>query len=180
MRLGHPNLVVRLPTPEEQWARAKQKKGSPWVSAHSTASSPLTSESYIKRVLTELAKGEHKMGPGRLRSDRHPVRLVHDKDSVHTSDKTAAFASKHKIELTELPPRSPDLDPLDFGVFGAVKKKWVKEVSKGNLDWEAQCSLFIEMLQEVDASAQSTPCPAGSRNALSPMSPVGSVDVKVM
>ena len=152
MRLGYPNLVVHLPTPEEKYTRAKKKQGSVWVNLKPSTVSPLVTESYCRLVLTELAQRGGKMGHGRRRSPRNPVRLVHDKDSVHTSKETAAFAGSHNIVLTELPARSPDLDPLDYGVFGGLKQKWRRAVRKQQLDWDAACALFIHMLIEADAT----------------------------
>ena len=103
-------------------------------------------------MLTELAKDSHKMGLGRRRSPRNPVKLVHDRDSVHTSKDTKSFGLRHNIVFIELPARSPDLDPLDYGVFGAVKREWQRKVSKERMSWERQCSLLIELLEGVDAS----------------------------
>jgi hypothetical protein len=57
------------------------------------------------------------------------------------------------MQLIELPARSPDLDPLDYGVFGAVKREWQRRVSKAQLSWSDQCSLLIELLEQADASA---------------------------
>ncbi len=153
IRLGRPNLVVRLPTPEEKVQRAKKKKGSVWLTPEHPAQSPLTSASYIRYVLTELLGAEQMTGPGRRRSPRHPLTLVHDKDSVHTSQETRAFASRHNIVLIELPARSPDLDPLDFGVFGAVKNSWRAAITRQQLSWEQQCELFIHMLQQASGDA---------------------------
>ena len=153
IQLGHPNLVVRLPTPEEKYTRAKKKQGSVWVNLKPTATSPLTSDNYCRLVLTPLARSAGKAGPGPRRSPRNPVRLVHDKDSVHTSKETAAFAVRHNIQLIELPPRSPDLDPLDYGVFGAVKTAWRSQVEDQQLGWDESCSLFIQLLREANAEA---------------------------
>jgi hypothetical protein len=160
VRLGHPNLVVRLPTPQEKVARAKQKRGSPWVNSGNLAGSPLTSANYCRLVLTPLAEMGNKMGAGRRRSPRSPVRLVHDKDSVHTSVQTTKFAARHCIELIELPARSPDLDPLDYGLFGAVKRDWQKRVFRERLDWDAQCASFIQMLLDADATTAIEGLPA--------------------
>lgn len=160
MRLGHGKLVVEVPTPEEKEKRAKKKKGSVWLAAESKPVSALTSASYCRYVLTALGKREGKMGKRKRSSPRHPVRLVHDRDSAHTSAETAAFAARHGIELLLLPARSADLDPLDYGVFGAVKQAWRRRVQKERLDWEAQCALLIQLLQAADASAAITALPA--------------------
>lgn len=153
VRLGQPNLVVPLPTPEEKYKRGKKKMGSVWVNPKPTASSPLTADSYCQLVLAELAKAGAKVGGSRRRPQGQQVTLVHDRDPVHTSQAVSAFASRHAMQLIELPPRSSDLDPLDYGVFGGVKKNWYRRVSKEHMSWEAQCSLLIELLKGADASA---------------------------
>lgn len=153
VRLGQPNMVVQLPTPEEKYDRSKKKKGSVWYNPKPATSSPLTSSSYCRLVLTPLAKAGDKMGTGKRRSPRHPVKLVHDRDSVHTSRETAKFAEAHGIKLVQLPARAADLDPLDYGVFGAVKREWRRRVHMERLDWEAQCSLLIQLLVNADVSA---------------------------
>ena len=133
-------------------ARAKKKKGSPWVSKESSSGSALTANSYQHYVLRPLADMGHKDAAQR-RSPRHPVRVVHDKDPTHAAKSTSVFAANHHMELIELPARAPDLDPLDYGVFGGVKLEWMRRVSKEALTWEAQCDLLIELLQKADATA---------------------------
>ena len=153
VRLGHDNLVVRLPTIEERVTRAKKKKGSVWLTPENAPVATLTSASYCHYVLAELAKAEGKVGARRRRSPRHPVRLVHDRDPAHTSQETATFAASHGIELIELSARSADLDPLDYGVFGAVKQEWRRRVQQGQLGWEGRCGLLVQLLKQADASA---------------------------
>lgn len=72
-------------------------------------------------MLIELVKAGQQVTGARRHSQRRPVKLVHDKDSVHTSKETRAFVARHNMELIELPARFHDLDPLDYGVFGVVK-----------------------------------------------------------
>lgn len=153
VQLGQPNLVVRLPAPEEKYERAKKKQGSVWYNPKPATSSPLSSSSYCRLVLIPLAKAGGKMGHGKRCSPRHPVKLVHDRDSVHTSGETAKFAGAHGIELVQLPARAADLDPLDYGVFGAVKREWRRRVHMEQLAWEAQCSLLIQLLENADVTA---------------------------
>ena len=66
---------------------------------------------------------------------------------------TLKYASEHNIVLITLPARAADLDPLDYGVFGAVKKEWRRRVAKERLGWEQQCTLLIQLLQQADVSA---------------------------
>ena len=166
MRLGQPNLVVHLPTPEEKYEKAKKKKGSVWYNPKPANSSPLTSSSYCRLVLAPLAKAGDNMGTGKRLSPRHPVKFVHNRDSVHTSRETAKFAEAHGIELVQLPVRAADLDPLDYGVFGAVKREWRRRVHMERLGWEAQCSLLIQLLANADASAATKAYPSRIKKCL--------------
>ena len=152
IRLGHPNLVVELPTPAQVEARAHTKKGAPFLKPDNPPSSALTSRSYTKRVLHELL-GAGNTGGHLRRSPRNPVTLVHDRSPVHTAVETLKYASEHNIVLITLPARAADLDPLDYGVFGAVKKEWRRRMAKERLGWEQQCTLLIQLLQQADVSA---------------------------
>lgn len=81
------------------------------------------------------------------------VRLVHDRDSCHTSHTFTAFAHDNSIEVLGLPAKSADLDPLDYGVFGPVKRAWEKDVWAGKLSWKAQWQLLVEFLEKYNADA---------------------------
>ena len=100
-------------------------------------------------------------GGGASGGERHktPLKLVHDRDSCHTSQAFRTFARNNKIDLVELPAKSPDLDPLDYGVFGSVKRAWEKEVWANKLGWTAQWQLLVKLLKEknTDASIASFP-----------------------
>lgn len=92
--------------------------------------------------------------PGR-QARRPPggLKLVHDRDPAHTSAAFAAYASSQGMTVVTLPPKAPDLDPLDYGVFGLVKRQWERQVWEQRLPWEEQCQLAIQLLQQFDPSA---------------------------
>ena len=79
--------------------------------------------------------------------------LVHDLDSAHTSNAFKQFASASNIEVVQLPAKAPDLDPLDYGVFGPVKRAWEKQVWADRLGWDAQCQLLIQLLEACNPTA---------------------------
>lgn len=90
----------------------------------------------------------------------HPARripgglsLVHDRDPAHTSIVFKTYANDNGINVVTLPPKAADLDPLDYGVFGLVKRQWEREVMVGRLGWEGQVQLAIRLLQAFDPSA---------------------------
>ena len=78
-----------------------------------------------------------------LRRHADCMQLVHDKAKIH-----------HTKPLTEAPwqpvahpPRSPDMMPLDYGIFGTVKTRLQREVPRG-ATWEHKVQLFKKILGE--------------------------------
>ena len=51
-----------------------------------------------------------------------PLVLVHDRDPSHKVRAVRCFLEARGIYNAMLPPRSPDLDPLDYCVFGNAKR----------------------------------------------------------
>lgn len=81
------------------------------------------------------------------------IKLVQDRDPAHTGNAFKSFTSSRDMTVVTLPAKAPDLDPLDYGVFGTVKRAWEKQVWQGHLDWSAQVDLVIRLLEAFDASA---------------------------
>lgn len=81
------------------------------------------------------------------------LKLVHDRDPAHTSKLFKDYASSNDITVLTLPAKAPDLDPLDYGVFGLVKREWERQCWQQRLPWEQQLQLAVRMLQEFDANA---------------------------
>ena len=48
---------------------------------------------------------------------------VHDRDSAHRGPAVAQLFRERSVTLMTLPPRSPDLDPLDYAVFVAGEEQ---------------------------------------------------------
>jgi hypothetical protein len=89
----------------------------------------------------------------RLAGQLGGIKLVHDRDSAHTSKLFQKWATSKGIEVLTLPAKGADLDPLDYAVFGSVKKEWKRQVWQQRLNWEQQCWLLIAKLQEYDPSS---------------------------
>ena len=81
---------------------------------------------------------------------RPRLHLVHDRHPVHTSKAFKEFASSHGITVELLPPKSPDMCVLDYGVFAGVKNKWRRAVEKGQLNWRQQCQELVKIIQETN------------------------------
>ena len=80
--------------------------------------------------------------------------LVHDRDPAHHDTRVKEYLEKRRIENCMLPARSPDLDPLDYCVFGHCKRsvgRWDTTSLQGFND---KCRALIKHLQSLDAEVQ--------------------------
>jgi hypothetical protein len=82
-----------------------------------------------------------------LRQRHGGVQLVHDRDPSHVCKAFAAFAAEERMHVVPLPAKAADLDPLDYGVFGAVKSEWLRRVTRERHSWQQQCQLLVELLE---------------------------------
>jgi len=80
--------------------------------------------------------------------------LVQDRDTVHRSHDVASFLAGRQVTVHLLPPRSPDLDPLDYAVFASAKQEMRRQMEGApHLSWDAACAWLIRQLRSLDASA---------------------------
>jgi hypothetical protein len=89
-------------------------------------------------------------GLGHVRRRSGPYVLVHDREPAHRSMdvKRLVEGAGHMIML--LPPRSPDLDPLDYGVFGGAKAWLERERPAGpTYSWRDRCTAFMDHIQRL-------------------------------
>jgi hypothetical protein len=82
-----------------------------------------------------------------FRAMRHHAVLVHDRYKVHTGRDACASLDRIGLEARPLPPRSPDLDPLDYGVFATSKTKERRERKPG-ATWEDRVSEFKRLINQ--------------------------------
>lgn len=84
---------------------------------------------------------------------------VHDRDSAHKSKDFSKFADSCNINAVLLPARCPDLNPLDYGVFGPAQKKLDKEMELRKMSWDEQCSFLEAAINDsnVDAAIMALP-----------------------
>lgn len=128
----------------------EQHKAGSSSRAASSANIDWSGERYSECVRQALLGGNGGSGAG-TRSAK--LQLVHDLDSAHTSSAFKRFASTNGIEVVQLPAKAPDLDPLDYGVFGPVKRAWEKQVWADRLSWDAQCQLLIRLVEAYNPTA---------------------------
>jgi hypothetical protein len=80
-----------------------------------------------------------------FRKLRNKVLLIHDRSRVHSKGSIEGVP----WEVAMHPPRSPDLMPLDYGVFGTAKNEEVRISSskKQGMSWEERVSTFKTILK---------------------------------
>lgn len=143
VKMGQQPIVVRT----DNMAASGQAAGSSSNAAEEPP--PWNAELFCSIV------EEHLLGhpTNRLGRRQGPVKLVLDRDPAHKNKLFQSFASQHGMKICFLPAKAPDLDPLDYGIFGLVKQSWEKYCFKGNqrgrLSWKQQCQLLVEMLEAV-------------------------------
>lgn len=144
VKMHHPPIVVRL----DQLAAGGQAGGS--SSSAGSGQVPWNSQSF-RTIVEEKLLGRRTNRRGRQAG---PVKLLLDRDPVHINQCFKQFAREKGMKVCFLPPKAPDLDPLDYGIFGEVKKAWDQLCFSGRqsrqLDWDKQCKLLVSMLESVD------------------------------
>ena len=147
IRMGHSPIVVVA----SQHSSSQDNKADSSSRAATKNANIAWSGARYRTVVQEALLGGGGDSAPTQRSAK--VKLVHDRDSCHTSGIFRTFAQANGIELVVLPAKAPDLDPLDYGVFGPVKRAWEKTVWQEQLGWTAQCQLLIQLLKEYDCDA---------------------------
>lgn len=76
--------------------------------------------------------------------------IVQDRASQHTAKLTAAWSKRKDFPLITLSPRSPDLDPLDYGIFANFKRQLFKDRREYNWQWDQMCAEAMRRLGDLD------------------------------
>lgn len=112
----------------------------------------LTGAAY-RKMLKGVLVGPGSVQLGTVHVPRRPINLLHDRDPAHTSATFQAFATACNVNAVLLPPRSPDLNPLDYGVFGAAQKKLDAEMERRSMTWDQQCAFLEGAIKQADTDA---------------------------
>lgn len=79
---------------------------------------------------------------------------VHDRDRAHLGEAATQQIQDQGHKVMVLPPRSPDLDPLDYAVFGHSKLWLERNEGVRKLVWDDKCSAFIDHIKRLDPGRQ--------------------------
>jgi len=147
IQIGHKPIVLKAA--QHSSSQKNQAANSNRTVASSTKID-WCGERYCEVVRQALLSGG---GAGAAGQRSATMQLVHDKDSCHTCGKFKTFARDNSIAVVELPAKAADLDPLDYGVFGPVKRAWEKVVWAQKLSWKPQVDLLIDLLEKHNCDA---------------------------
>lgn len=87
-----------------------------------------------------------------FRAHLSDVMLVFDRHNVHRSTVVTSWLQKQGISYMLAPPRSPDLMPLDYAVFGAAKLSLSKQLPATGA-WSDRAHKFLELLRHRPSAA---------------------------
>jgi hypothetical protein len=147
IRKGQPPTVAPVPPPHDPHPR------SVWLSkGKNTEHATLTGAIY-KRIIKDTLLGPGNERDGTLHPPRHPINLLHDRDPAHRSKEFLAFAKRYNINAELLPARSPDLDPLDYGVFGPAQRSLDRELERRTMTFEQQCAYLEGHIKQANTDA---------------------------
>ena len=147
IQLSRPTVVIPVQTPKDKysyttWAR-KEKEGG---------RAELTGPMY-RRVMKQQLRPNSNLADAAKRPPKRTINLLHDRDPAHTSKTFLRFADDYNINAKLLPPNSPDLDPLDYGVFGPAQKKLDRELELRDMSFEEQCQFLTEAIKQANSDA---------------------------
>jgi len=147
LKLGQPPTVHIVPAPYDPYAYTT------WLAKGKNPDKrDLTGPTY-KRFIKDTLLGTGSIATGTLQRPRRPLNLLHDRDSAHTSKVFTSFATTYNVNAVLLPPRSPDLDPLDYGVFGPAQRKLDAEMEKRRMTFEDQCTFLEQTIRASNTDA---------------------------
>lgn len=147
IKYGRQPTVLPVPAPSDPYSYTT------WLSkGKNPEHRELTGTTY-RRMVKDVLLGKGHLKDGSMRRPRHPTNLLHDRDAAHTSKAFNKFAKDYNINAVVLPARSPDLDPLDYGVFGPAQKKLSAQMERRAMSWEEQCSFLEQAIKETNTDA---------------------------
>jgi len=141
----HSSLHAQLPA----------SQGRSYSTRGGAAAARMTAAEYIYCVQQAIKYYDSlQLGRGNLQLTRagfekwlSQLRLVHDRSSCHSTVDIVVRGNSASLPVITAPPRSPDLMPLDYGVFGTAKSSLMREVSQ-MATWDTRAERFVKLLGE--------------------------------
>lgn len=103
-----------------------------------------------RNFLQRALKHFNRQVPGLRRNPK--LRIIHDRAKPHTSKLVTQWAQQEGYKVHVLPPRSPDMDPLDYGIFGPFKTWLQMGAAVGGWTWSNKCRKAVAYLEKVDVA----------------------------
>ena len=99
----------------------------------------LTKDEYMDCV--RAAEKHFKDTSPAFRRLKGPIYLVHDKSTTHPSKPIPGVS----WTILSHPPHSPDLMPLDYGIFGTAKRELDSKITR-DMPWADKVKLYKDIL----------------------------------
>jgi len=147
IKLGQAPTVVPVKQPQDNYPN------SVWLRKNKKAGKAELTGTLYKKIIKDSLVGAGNMREGTVQRRARPLKLLHDRDPAHISKEFQRFAASYGVQAELLPPKSPDLDPLDYGVFGPAQKKLDRELELRQMTWDQQCSFLEGAIKQADTDA---------------------------
>jgi hypothetical protein len=120
-------------------------EGNTYLNKDGDATKKLTGAEYVDFV--EEALTFFKQESQNFARNKSNLIVVHDHSPIHTCKLVAQKLEEKGIRCILSPTRSPDLDPLDYGIFGVKEKLNRADVRRAK--WEDRVEQCMQAIQEV-------------------------------
>lgn len=147
IKSGRAPVLKRLPPPYDPHPR------SIWLGKGKNPNKPDLTATQYRVIVKDTLLGKGNLRDGTLSRPRRTTSLLHDRDPAHTSKAFERFAASYNIKAELLPVRSPDLNPLDYGVFGPAQKKLDAELERRRMTFAEQCTFLERTIQQASTDA---------------------------
>lgn len=109
----------------------------------------IVAEEYIDCLRAAVS---HFMSVPAFRRQATSPMLMHDRSKIHTSKLVTHALQDLQLRAALQPPRSPDLMPLDYGIFGFTKAKQEREEPM-HATWGDKVKMFKNLLTNAPTKA---------------------------
>lgn len=144
-------LLTGSKVPTSSWLQDLMPNKT-YTNKHGQPAARMTAEEYEDCVRDAMAYFCRPLGTERARLlMQSRMRLVHDRSTCHPRTDIVLDGKGATLKTIMAPPRSPDLMPLDYAVFGTVKSLLLREVSQ-HCKWHTKAERFVEELRAFDVT----------------------------